>query len=363
MRRRGWAGKNRTDGRASDCACRRRTRGRVGVIVMLGLPPATAGAVRTDASDALGGAERRGETAWETARRANGLLLLDKPLNWSSAYAARWVGSVCGGKAGHAGTLDPAASGLLVIGCGEGTKALRYLSGVDKCYHACVRVGTRTTTDDGEGEIIETRPHPPLQANRLREVLGSFLGVSKQVPPMYSALKHRGKPLYVFARQNRVVERPPRQITVRSIELTQVDGESFCFTVRCSPGTYVRVLARQLGEALGSTAHLRALRRVAAGHFILANAVTPARIRRGRVALLPADAGLARFPGMYLSADQARRVRRGQLITCRPEQGQDDPRTKAEQRRWRAYDESKVFIGVLAEVEAGRLKPERVFHS
>lgn len=295
-------------------------------------------------------------------RRRDGVLLLDKPLEWSSGYAARWVGALFGGKAGHAGTLDPAASGLLVVGVGEGTKILHYLSGADKRYHACVRVGMRTTTDDREGEIIETQPCPRLEVGQLREVLQSFTGVSEQVPPMYSALKQQGVPLYELARRNLTVVRPPRRITIRSIELTRVGVDSFCFAVTCSSGTYVRVLARQLGESLGSTGYLSALCRVSVGHFILADACTPAQVTGDCSVLLSTDAGLAHLPEIHLTRAQACRVRQGQFIDCRDDKVCNDGELPGqEEQRWRAYDDNGEFVGVLAHASSGGLKPERIF--
>lgn len=285
--------------------------------------------------------------------RSNGLLLLDKPLDWSSGYTARRAGALLRAKAGHAGTLDPAATGLLLVGVGEGVKTLRYLTHADKTYHARVRMGTRTTTDDRAGEVMETRECAPLSAARVRAMLQRFVGEIEQIPPMYSALKYKGKPLYRYARTNKEAPRAPRRVRLYSLDLLECGADAFCVSVRCSHGTYIRVLARHLGEALGGVAHLGGLRRVSVGGFSVADA-SPVDAVDETVNLLPPDAGLAAFPAAELDAQGAARLAQGRRVEYAGA-------TEAG-RRWRAYDARRVFVGVALAAEVGVLKPERIFH-
>ena len=294
----------------------------------------------------------------------SGFLLFDKPLDWSSAYASRWLGYALQAKTGHAGTLDPAATGLLVVGVGKGTKALRYLSGLNKTYHACVRMGTSTTTDDAEGEVVETRECKHLQVDAVRDALQSFVGDMEQTPPAYSAAKYKGKPLYYYARRNHSVPRKSRRITIESVRLLDVKETSFCFSVRCSSGTYIRVLARQLGEALGGVAHLASLRRVAVGNLTVAQALTPdecARLLTSPAETLtarPVDYALKHLPAIRLQTSDALRLWYGQKIADAPV---DANANKANQE-YRVYDTDEVsekFIGVA--LANGELKPQQVF--
>ena len=240
----------------------------------------------------------------------DGALLLDKPVGLSSNAALQRAKKACGAaKAGHAGTLDPLASGLLVVLFGEATKFAGPLLDADKEYLATLKLGVRTSTGDAEGEVLETRS---VQAGSLSEVLKRFRGEIEQVPPMHSALKHKGTPLYRLARRGEEVERAPRRVRISQLELLGQEGDSARLRVVCSKGTYIRVLAEDIGEALGCGAHLAALRRTASGGFRIENAVTleQADCRH----LLPLGALLEGLPRAELSPADELRLRQGQAL-------------------------------------------------
>jgi tRNA pseudouridine55 synthase len=247
----------------------------------------------------------------------NGILLLDKPLGLSSSAAVQRVRRAFGRvKAGHTGSLDPLATGMLPVCLGEATKVAGYLLDGDKEYEFTMRFGSRTATGDLEGEVVERAPVPqPLQA-RLQAALPRFLGPIRQVPPMYSALKQAGQPLYRLARQGLEVERAARVVTIHALELLRVAGEQAMLRLRCSKGTYVRVLAEDLARALGSCAHLTALRRTAVAPFPAGAMVTLAELEADPAAapLLSADAALPQLPALTLEADAARRLGQGQAV-------------------------------------------------
>jgi tRNA pseudouridine55 synthase len=216
-------------------------------------------------------------------------------------------------KVGHLGTLDPFASGLLPICLGEATKIAQFLNTADKTYTGVIRLGQATDTGDRTGQVIRTAPLAGLRAEALRDVERRFIGRGKQVPPMYSALKRDGVPLYKLARQGVEVEREPREVHIYTLQLAAVDAERLSFAVACSKGTYVRVLAEDIGTALGSVAHLESLRRTHFGHFDLSMAITPDDWRPdtggGVVSVATALSHLAR---VTLDAPAVTAVRRGQ---------------------------------------------------
>ncbi|MBN4668175.1 tRNA pseudouridine(55) synthase TruB [Pandoraea nosoerga] len=252
----------------------------------------------------------------------DGVLLLDKPLGLSSndalVRAKRLLQAV---KAGHTGTLDPLATGLLPLCFGEATKFSQDLLDADKTYEAHVRLGETTTTGDAEGEVLQTRPVTVDEA-AIRAILPRFTGPISQVPPMYSALKRDGKPLYEYARAGQTLEREARQVTIRSLELVTCSlpgAAEFTFRVTCSKGTYVRTLAEDIGEALGCGAHLRGLRRTAVGPLTLEGAVTlemlaaldhAQRVQR----LAPVDALLRTLPAVWLDETLTKRFSHGQRL-------------------------------------------------
>ena len=231
-----------------------------------------------------------------------GLLLVDKPEGVTSAGVIRTLKPLfAGAKVGHLGTLDPFASGLLPLCLGEATKVARYLLLEEKSYEGRIQLGTTTDTLDRTGAVIETAPVPPLSAPALVALASRFTGPQEQVPPMYSALKRDGVPLYVLARRGIEVERAPRAITIKSLQLSPHDPDAINFTVRCTKGTYIRVLAADLAIALGTVGHLTILRRTAVGAFDIAQSHSVAALqeRTGPLPLLgirEALANLRTFP-------------------------------------------------------------------
>lgn len=252
-------------------------------------------------------------------RKLDAALLLDKPPGITSNAALQSAKRIYRAhKAGHAGTLDPLASGLLVVLFGEATKFAGPLLDAPKEYLARVRLGETTTTGDAEGETLERR-EVRLNTAEIEAVLVRFRGVVRQVPPMYSALKHGGRPLYELAREGRSVERQPREVEIRMLELLARDGTDLELRVRCSKGTYVRTLAEDIGAALGVGAHLSALRRTAAGGMDLRRASTLDALQglaetERDARLLPLEALLADLPRLELDEQQARRFCNGQRI-------------------------------------------------
>ena len=248
-----------------------------------------------------------------------GGLLLDKPLGVSSNFALQKAKKIMGArKAGHAGTLDPLASGLLVLLFGEATKLSGVLLDADKEYLATLKLGERTSTGDAEGEVVESKPFHGTEAE-LRQVLARFCGEIEQLPPMYSALKHGGVPLYRLARRGEDVERPRRRVTIALLELLAFRPPLAELRVRCSKGTYVRTLAEDIGRALGNCAHLAALRRTAAGAFRIEDAIgldalqsLPPAERSAR--LVPMRGLLEGFPSTALGAEDEVRFRNGQAL-------------------------------------------------
>ena len=247
----------------------------------------------------------------------DGALLLDKPLGLSSNAALQKARKLLGAaKAGHAGTLDPLASGLLMVLLGEATKFAGPMLDADKEYVATLKLGERTSTGDAEGEILQKRP---VDTASLDIVLERFKGEIEQVPPMHSALKHKGTPLYRLARRGEEVERAPRRVRITDLELLKRDGERLVLRVRCSKGTYIRVLAQDIGEALGCGAHLSGLRRTASGRFHIEQAATleeleemDAQSRRGL--LLPLTSLLEGLPRAELGPHEETRLRQGQTL-------------------------------------------------
>lgn len=208
-------------------------------------------------------------------KELEGILLIDKPPAHTSHDVVARVRRKLGMKrVGHAGTLDPMATGLMLLLLGKATSASQYLTSLDKEYTGTVRLGAVTNTQDAEGEVLETRPVPPLTEAEVKSAIGTFLGDQYQTPPMFSAIKIGGVPLYKAARRGEEVEREPRFIRVMAWELTRFAPPDLDFLLRCSKGTYVRTLANDLGAKLGCGAHLAALRRTATHSFSVEQALT-----------------------------------------------------------------------------------------
>lgn len=208
-------------------------------------------------------------------KELDGVLLVDKPTDHTSHdVIARLRGKLKMKRIGHAGTLDPMATGVLVVLVGKATRVSQYLMSLDKEYTGTITLGKVTTTQDAEGEMLETRPVPPLSENDVRTAMKTFVGDQYQLPPMYSAIKIDGVPLYKKARQGEDVEREPRFIRIASFDLTRFASPEIDFVLRCSKGTYVRTVAHDFGQKIGCGAHLSKLRRTATGRFTISQCVT-----------------------------------------------------------------------------------------
>ncbi len=251
-----------------------------------------------------------------TRRAVHGVLLLDKPLGLSSNDAlqkAKWL--LRAEKAGHTGTLDPLATGLLPLCFGAATKFSQVSLDADKAYEAVLRLGLTTTTGDAEGEVLEQR-EVAVTAEQIAAALAALGGEIEQKPPMYSALKHEGRPLYEYARAGIEIERPTRRITIHSIDMLNWQHDILSLRVRCSKGTYIRTLAEDLGKILGCGASLGALRRIGSGPLSVDQAISldalAALTETEREALLrPPDALLADWPALSLPGDEAVRFLTG----------------------------------------------------
>ena len=252
----------------------------------------------------------------QVRRALHGVLLLDKPLGWTSNDAlqkAKWL--LRAEKAGHTGTLDPLATGLLPLCFGAATKFSQVSLDADKAYLATLGLGRRTSTGDLEGEVLQERP-VNIDRRLIEQVLQRFTGPIAQVPPMHSALKKDGRALYEYARAGLEVERPARQVTIHAIDIIDWQDVSLVIAVSCSKGTYIRTLAEDIGEALGCGAHLTGLRRTGSGPLGVAGAVTltdlEAMDEADRLArLLPADTFLADWPSLALDTSEAGRFLTG----------------------------------------------------
>lgn len=286
------------------------------------------------------------------------MLLLDKPAGITSNAALQEVKAAFRArKAGHTGSLDPIATGLLPLCFGEATKLSGFLLDADKSYHTLVKLGEATDTGDAEGTVI-ARCEVEVSEADVQRALEAFRGEFDQVPPMYSAVKKDGQPLYKLARQGVEVEREPRRVTVYELECERPDPLHLVLRMRCSSGFYVRGLAHELGEALGCGGHVEALRRTGVGAFRVEDAVTMEAVRTaGSLAeldamLLPSEQGLQHLPGITLSADAAFYLCRGQ-----PVRAADLPRAG-----WvRLYAEQAGFLGVGKVLDDGRVAPKRLF--
>ena len=297
-------------------------------------------------------------------RLLDGVLLLDKPVGLSSNDALMAAKRLYQAKkAGHTGTLDPLASGLLPLCFGEATKFSQDLLDADKTYEATMRLGIRTTTGDAEGQAVETRPVVADPAG-LEAVCARFRGEIVQIPPMYSALKRDGKPLYEYARAGETVEREGRHVVIHDLAILNLAWPDVTFRVTCSKGTYVRTLAEDIGEAFGCGAHLVMLRRTGVGALTLEHAVTLDTLAQlepaGRDARLrPVDALLSTFPEVRLDAEAARRFLQGQRLKLAelPAIALESGSSERRVRVYRAAD--RVLLGV-ARAENGVLAPERL---
>ena len=310
------------------------------------------------------GKKSRREATDQSRREAiDGVLLLNKPAGLSSNQALQRVKHMLNAKkAGHTGSLDPAATGMLPLCFGEATKVCAFLLNADKTYRVTARLGVATDTGDAEGNETQSAPVPALNSEEWRGILQGFLGESMQVPPMYSALKHNGKRLYELARKGQSVERPPRPIRIDEIEMLEQAGTRLVFRVRCSKGTYVRTLVEDIAAKAGTVAHTARLHREAVGGFdaaaMLDMNAAAAIFEQGpealRERLLPADVALLDLPSIAVDSAGVTAFRLGQAVTLGGEQQQGlarvyGPGSEAE------------FLGVGRLSGNGTVAPKRVF--
>lgn len=295
------------------------------------------------------------------ADSVDGLLLLNKPSGITSNRALQVVRRLLNAKkAGHTGSLDPAATGMLPLCFGEATKVCSYLLNADKSYRVTAKLGSATDTGDADGREIETAVVPDLALVDWDRILQGFCGESTQIPPMYSALKKDGKRLYELARKGETVEREPRSIRIDAIRLLEFAGHRLVFRVSCSKGTYIRVLVEDIAHEAGTVAHTARLHRETVGDFDSANMLDMAAIEalaaKGpeplRAKLLPADVALMGMPDVSVTAEDAERFCRGQVVKVA---------NGGQKGLARVYAAGSRFLGVGELVEDGQVAPRRVF--
>ena len=297
----------------------------------------------------------------KSGRDLNGILLLDKPVGITSNAALQQIKRLFqANKAGHTGSLDPLASGLLPVCMGEATKVSSFLLNTDKRYVVEIQLGVVTDTGDAEGRILATHSIPPLQETAIERLLAGFVGEVSQIPPMYSALKHRGQRLYDLARKGIEVEREARKVRIYAIDLLGWSESHLELEVHCSKGTYIRTLAEDVGKAVGCGGSVRHLRRTRVGDFDIGSAWTPARLSEmesdaERLAcLLPVDVALGGCPAVTLSEDLVFFIKQGQsvFIPKAPNKGVV-----------RIYSHAGVFLGLAEMLDNGMLAPRRLFQT
>lgn len=289
-------------------------------------------------------------------RKVNGILLLDKPLGYSSNQALqkiKWLFQA--EKAGHTGTLDPLATGLLPICLGEATKFAQYVIDSDKTYIAYIKLGIQTTTGDAEGEVIASKP-VNITAAKFEQVCQQFLGEISQVPPMYSALKHDGKALYEYARAGVEIPRAARQVTIKNITVNTFSGCDAVISVTCSKGTYIRTLAEDIGNMLENYAHLVGLRRTQTAGYDLADAMTIEAVEALAVTerdtkLLSVDSAITILPQVIIGADSAFYFKQGQAVWQAGKMPEGD---------LRIYEDGGKFIGLGKLLADGKIAPKRL---
>lgn len=293
-----------------------------------------------------------------TIATIHGVLLFDKPLGWSSNKAVQTVKRCLRvHKVGHTGTLDPLATGLLPLCIGEATKFGQGLLDADKTYQAVMQLGQVTSTGDKEGEIVSEQAVPAIDQHLLDRLAQQFTGLSQQIPPMYSALKHQGKALYQLARQGQTIERAPRTIVIHQLRLHKLNDTQLHIDVRCSKGTYIRTLAEDIGVVIGCGAHLASLRRTAVGSLPMNAMVGMEQLQQPdqwRSALLPIDSCVQALPCLVLDESQVMRLLWGQMVLLA---------VPTDVGIYRLYNAQQQFLGV-AEVQVdGRLLAKRLINN
>jgi tRNA pseudouridine55 synthase len=286
-------------------------------------------------------------------REVNGWIVLDKGIGMTSTHAVAVVKrALSAKKAGHAGTLDPLASGLLPIALGEATKTVPFVMDGRKSYLFTVTWGVETDTDDAEGRIVERTDRIPERA-AVEELLPRFTGAVEQVPPRFSAIKVQGERAYDLARDGEVVELQPRTVQIDRLALVSHEDGKSVLEADCGKGTYVRAIARDLGRALGCLGHVSALRRTRVGPFTEAEAVNVDAVASEPAVLRPVEAALGELPSVSVSRDMATRLMRGQSIVLR---GRESPISG------KLYATCGGVLVAVGEVERGELVPHRVFN-
>lgn len=298
--------------------------------------------------------------ATKKGRNVHGVLLLDKPAGMTSNGALQIVKRMFNArKAGHTGSLDPLATGVLPLCLGEATKISGFLLDAAKGYRAVFKLGVRTDSGDADGAVIATSLVGALNLDSINSVLARFVGPIVQIPPMHSAIKQNGVPLYKLAHQGVAVERQPRSVTIHELTLLRFENDALEVAVHCSKGTYIRVLAEDIGAALGCGAHVAQLRRDFAGPYNLSQTVTLQQLQddlqQGSEVLdrrlLPMDSALADWPGVKLSDDAAYFLKRGQTVFI--------PRT-SERGLVRLFNSQMNFLGIGQVQDDGRVAPRRL---
>jgi tRNA pseudouridine55 synthase len=291
----------------------------------------------------------------------NGLLLLNKPAGMTSNQALQKVKRLLKAKkAGHTGSLDPAATGMLPLCFGEATKICAYLLEADKTYRVTARLGEATDTGDADGEVIQTAPVPDLSPADWEKAILAFVGHTEQIPPMYSALKKDGKRLYELARKGEIVERKARPVRIDEISLLEVSGTRLVFRVSCAKGTYIRTLVEDIAKSVGTVAHTARLHRETVGSFRAEDMLDMSGAERAaeedlaelRARLLPADAALPGWPECRLDGADTERFCGGQAVASHRQE--DEGLVKV-------YGADQVFLGIGELTGEGLVAPRRIF--
>lgn len=297
---------------------------------------------------------------------SGGILNLNKPRGMTSFAVVTMVRRLTGvRRVGHAGTLDPIADGVLPVCLGPATRIVEYLVDCPKAYRGTIRLGVSTDTYDSEGATVATGDPGGVTRKDVEAALDTFVGEIQQVPPLYSALKYKGRPLYSYARAGKTAPREARAVRIYRMELLSFGPETVEVEIECGRGAYVRTLAHDLGERLGCGAHLEQLTRLRSGPFVLEETVDLERLQKAageetwRDLLQPADRVLEAWQAALLGAQHSREARSGRLVVlepARPEAGE-----QAVDARCRAYSEAGEFLGILRHLGAGRWQPEKMF--
>jgi len=320
----------------------------------------------TDCADCAH-ATHRAKPRWVAPRRdkpLSGILNVDKPSGITSHDVVDEIRRLAGQrKVGHAGTLDPMATGVLLVCLGHATRVAEYLMQGRKRYRATIVLGTTTDTYDGDGAIVSSGGASDFSHSEIEAALTRFVGRIEQVPPMYSAIKRKGRPLYELARQGKTVERAPRPVEIDAIDLFDWTTPTLSIEVACSPGTYIRSLAHDLGQQLGGGAYLDTLVRLSSGRFALEDATSLERLaeafEHGQEAryLLPLDEAFLDWPAAIVGAEAGRRIVHGQAVNLEGCLSSDAGGMMA-----RAYDLEGTFLAILSQdSESGQWRPKKVF--